>query len=49
MILNDMRMNLLVDAPPAKVTERKHAEKKSGSEIQGLAARFNDAVNERNR
>jgi len=26
MILNDMGMNLLVDAPPAKVTERKHAE-----------------------
>jgi hypothetical protein len=28
MILNDMGMNLLVDAPPAKVTERKHAEEK---------------------
>lgn len=35
MILNDMGMNLLADWPPAKVTERKHAGKKSGSEIQG--------------
>lgn len=35
MILNDMGMNLLVDSPPAKVTERKHAGEKSGSEIQG--------------
>ena len=49
MILNDMGMNLLVDAPPAKLTERKQAKKKSGTEIQGLAARFSDAVNERNR
>jgi hypothetical protein len=49
MILNDMGMNLLVDAPPAKVTQRKHAEEKYGTEIQGLAARFSDAVNERNR
>jgi hypothetical protein len=28
MILNDMGMNLLVDAPPGKVTERKCAEEK---------------------
>jgi hypothetical protein len=47
MILNDMGMNLLADAPPAKVTERKHPKKKSGSEIQGRAAGFSDAVNEK--
>jgi hypothetical protein len=37
MILNDMGMNLLVDSLPAKVTERKHAEEKSGREIKELA------------
>jgi len=40
MILNDMGMNLLVDAPPAKVPSANTQKKKSGSEIQGLAARF---------
>jgi hypothetical protein len=30
-----MGMNLLVDAPPPKVTERKHDDKKAGTEIQG--------------
>jgi hypothetical protein len=29
MILNDMGMNLLVDAPPVTVTGRKHAERKN--------------------
>jgi hypothetical protein len=49
MILNDMGMNLLVDAPPPKVTERKHADNKPGPRFRGLAARFSDVVNERNR
>jgi hypothetical protein len=48
MILNDMGVNLLVDAPPAKVTANA-PKRKSGSEIQGLAARFSHAVNDRNR
>jgi hypothetical protein len=39
MILNDMGMNLLADAPPAKVTERKHPEEKIRERDSGARGR----------